>query len=147
MAARDYVYLNTPITLPPEDSTPPSGHAQVLVELSLINATKRADYTGNEGPWANFERAADQLGLAPGQVVEMHIATKQARLRGLFTTGRKPNHESVRDTLVDRANYAVIAVTLYDAGLYREVGGDGGQSGGNLAGVVPCHCGCGQPAS
>lgn len=143
-AKRDYGVLDPnhtlgPVRLPPEDNTPPSAHAQVLAELSAINATKRADYTGNEGPWANFERAADQLGTAPGQVVEMHIATKQARLRGLFTSGRKPNHESVRDTLVDRANYAVIAVALYDAGLYSQAkaDSDGGQSGGDLGRVVP----------
>jgi hypothetical protein len=60
----------------------------------------------------------------PGHSVEQLISTKQARLRVLlprfFKKQGKPKNESIRDTLVDRSVYAIIAVALWDEGSYDD---------------------------
>lgn len=141
-AKRDYGVLDPnhtlgPVRLPPEDNTPPSAHAQVLAELATINATKRADYTIS-GPYDNFLWVSQQVGIPVEQVLDVFIETKRFRLKALLATGKTPNHESIRDTRVDLANYQVIKVAMYDAGLLtREADSDGGQSVGDLGRVVP----------
>jgi hypothetical protein len=87
---------------------------RVVEEIINLNRSKRADYTGDRGPWANFEDTASQTGTTPGHVVEVMIANKQSRLRSLSGTDRTPNHEAVRDTKLDRAVYAIIALALDD---------------------------------
>jgi hypothetical protein len=81
------------------------------IDLVSTNRRKRADYTS--GRWdENFVRVADQVGLTREQAVEVHIATKQARLCALTATGRAPANESISDTKLDRAVYSVIALAM-----------------------------------
>lgn len=74
--------------------------------------SKGKDYTGKE-PWDfNFQQSALQTGTSPLTIVETMIAVKQTRLRSLAATGKKPENESVFDTILDRAVYSVIALAL-----------------------------------
>lgn len=93
---------------------------EVLAEVSVINRKKRADYATDENPWSNFKAGGDQVGQPAGVAVEVLIAIKQARLRELLFSGRVVNNESVRDTLLDRATYSLIALAMFDEGLYEE---------------------------
>lgn len=91
---------------------------RVLAEMLAINKRKRADYATDEDPWSNFKAAAGQVNQAPGFAVEVLIGVKQARLKELLFSGREARNESVRDTLLDRAVYSVIALAMYDEELY-----------------------------
>lgn len=97
---------------------------RVLDEVREINFRKRADYAQDGDPFSNFRDTAYQLGLTAGHAVETHIATKQSRLRQLLFTDRDVNNESVRDTLLDRAVYSLIALALFDDGSYSSDDGD-----------------------
>lgn len=90
----------------------------ILLKMYEVNQSKRADYTGGRGIFANFIESGDQVGLPAGKGIEYMIATKQSRLKGLLRPGVKPNNESVEDTLLDRAVYSVLAVAAYREGLY-----------------------------
>jgi hypothetical protein len=98
----------------------------MLLRLLQTHRRKGADYAG-EGeaahPNQNFYDTAYQLGLTGGHSVEALIATKQARLRVLlpkhWTTGDGPLNEGIADTLLDRAVYSVIAMTLWEENGYN----------------------------
>jgi hypothetical protein len=103
----------------------------VLIEMVKTHRRKRSDYAGDEGnPNQNFIDVAYQTGLTPGHSCEALIAVKQARLRVLLAKfwheklqrgikdAQVAKNESVGDTLLDRAVYAVIACTLWQEGSY-----------------------------
>lgn len=93
----------------------------ILLAMYEVNKSKRADYTGGRGIFANFIESGDQVGIPAGLGIEYMIATKQSRLKGLLKPGAKPNNESVEDTLLDRAVYSVIALAAYRDGQYDAV--------------------------
>lgn len=74
-------------------------------ELADILLNKHEDY----GP-KNISDAPG--GPLNGLRVRMH--DKIARLNNLIDSGKEPKHESIRDTLVDLANYATIAIMVID---------------------------------
>lgn len=91
----------------------------ILIQLVKTHRLKRQDYAGNDHPNQNFYDSAYQLSQTAGHSVEGLIATKQARLRILLPTlwqnpNAKPNNEGIRDTLLDRAVYSGIALTIWD---------------------------------
>lgn len=104
------------ITLDPADP-----FEAALVRMVETNRAKRADYTLDPlgGSFWNFERTADQVGTTRRMVVEMFIATKQARLQALLTSGREPQNEAIDDTVLDRAVYSVIALAMLQEGQVR----------------------------
>jgi len=112
----DWVGDQCPDSQCPEHQDP---FDRVVEEIIGLNRRKRADYTGNQDPWENFKDSSRQVGQAPGLSVEVLIGTKQSRLRQLLQPGREPNNESIRDTFLDRAVYAIIALAMYDEGLYQ----------------------------
>lgn len=74
-----------------------------LFELQEILVSKQADY----GP--------DAITRAPGGALNgvlVRIHDKYARLVNLASG--QPNHEAIRDTYLDLANYAVIALMVID---------------------------------
>jgi hypothetical protein len=71
-----------------------------------ILISKGNDYAG-EDRLSNFKRAGAICGLTPAQNCLSLIATKVARL-GVLLSGREPVNESVRDSIIDLANYAVL---------------------------------------
>lgn len=90
----------------------------VIKEMIDLHKAKASDYAGDEDQFQNFVDSATQTNDVAGKSIETLIATKQARLRHLLFTDRKPKNEAVRDTLVDRAVYSVISVGAFDSGLY-----------------------------
>lgn len=102
------------LTLDPKDP-----FESVVIEMVKLNRLKRNDYAGDDDPWQNFYDSAEQVNDTAGKSVETLIATKQARLKQLLWTGRKAKNESVRDTILDRAVYSVIALSIFDRGDYE----------------------------
>lgn len=90
----------------------------VLIQMVETHRKKAKDYAGGDHPNQNFYDSGYQLGQSGGHSVETLIATKQARLRVLlpqFWTGSgTPSNEGIEDTLLDRAVYAVIALTIWN---------------------------------
>lgn len=74
-------------------------------ELADILLSKHEDY----GP-TNISNAPG--GALNGIRVRMH--DKTARLNNLIDNNKEPKHESIRDTLIDIANYATIAIMVID---------------------------------
>lgn len=108
--------MSEEITLDPNND-----FESVLIKMVQTSRAKRADYAGDgedDHPWQNFYDSAYQLGNTAGHSVETLIATKQARLRILmpkFWEGKGgPKNEPIKDTLLDRAVYSVIAVCLWN---------------------------------
>ncbi len=88
---------------------------EILIDIHEMNRKKRADYAYDGNRFSNFEGMARRLaiaGVGPLEAVEFHIASKEERLAALRTNGRGPKNESVVDTYLDRAVYAVIAAAL-----------------------------------
>lgn len=93
------------------------GNVDFLAEVDRMVAThkaKAAGYSGQDEPdtWANF-REAEAWGLTPLQGCLVRMGDKYRRVQNLR---RNPDNdrvgESIKDTLRDLANYAIIAVCL-----------------------------------
>lgn len=109
---------------------PETAFEEVLLQCLKTHRAKRADYAGSGHPNQNFYDSAVQLDLTAGHSVEALIATKQARLKVLLPqywsdSQSTPANESIRDTLLDRAVYSLIALTIWDeSGYTRNVSGE-----------------------
>lgn len=112
----------------------------ILIKMVETNRRKRADYAGNDHFLANFYNSARQLRLTPGHSVEQLIATKQARLNVLLPrlwgfasnfpmADSAPMNESIDDTLLDRAVYAVLALCIWNESGYVTWPDDGLKKG------------------
>ena len=76
----------------------------ILSELKVTMVKKHADY----GPY-NIAKAPG--GAMNGLIVRMH--DKMTRLQNLFYKKKDtPNYESIEDTLLDLANYAIIGLLV-----------------------------------
>lgn len=80
-------------------------HACVLQELHGTYQKKNADY-GN-----SFSALYADLGMT---YAYGHIAEKTARIRALMKCEAKVSGESLRDSLMDLANYAILTVMELD---------------------------------
>lgn len=89
---------------------------ELLDETRNTHIGKAAGYSGSDNPdtWANF-REAIAWGLTPLQGCLVRMGDKYRRIQSLR---RDPNNdrvgEPIRDTLMDLANYALIAVCLHE---------------------------------
>lgn len=75
----------------------------IAVELENLLISKQQDY----GP--------GNINNAPGGPINglmVRISDKVERLKHLLYTDSEPNHESVEDSFLDLANYAVIALMV-----------------------------------
>jgi len=77
--------------------------SDIMQELYAILIAKHADY----GP---MNIAGAPGGPMNGLRVRMY--DKLARLNNLVDTGDTPNYESIEDTLIDMANYAIIGLLV-----------------------------------
>lgn len=82
---------------------------------STLNA-KREDYTGGVDPFENFRESAAFADVAVSQAIQVLIGTKIARLKSLINGDKKPNNESVHDTILDMMNY----LNILDVWLSRD---------------------------
>jgi hypothetical protein len=95
---------------------PPSKRfIEITEEMKDIHARKNAGYAGDsDDPWANF-RMAEMFGVSAFQGCLVRMSDKFIRIANL---SKNPNNEqvgeSIVDTLEDLANYAVIAICLYE---------------------------------
>jgi len=80
---------------------------QIISEMQNILFKKGNDYA-NEDRLSNFKLAGTICGLTAEQNCLSLIATKVARLGVLLNSNEKPNNESINDSIIDLANYAVL---------------------------------------
>lgn len=83
----------------------------VLEEMKAMHCKKGADYGTNRDIFANV-RASEDFGVPAWQGSVIRANDKMARLKTFCVKGSLKN-ESVEDSLLDLANYAVIALCLY----------------------------------
>jgi len=89
---------------------------ELLEEVGLTHRAKAAGYSGSDNPdtWTNF-REAEGWGVSPLKGCLVRMGDKYRRVQNLM---RNPANdrvgESIVDTLMDLANYALIAVCLYE---------------------------------
>lgn len=84
-------------------------------DIVQMNRKKRRDYA-RDGEWdTNFVQTADHFGMDIWEAAEFNLVQKVARLRSLRANGRmeNPENESVEDTYLDAAVYALIMYALY----------------------------------
>ena len=83
-------------------------HFNKMVEqMHKILISKGGDYA-NEDRLSNFKLAGSIIGLTPEMNCLSLIATKVARLGVLLNSAKAPNNESIDDSIIDLANYAVL---------------------------------------
>lgn len=69
---------------------------------------------------SNFKRAGSIINITPEQNCLSLIATKVARLGVLLGNNIEPGNESIRDSILDLANYAILLDALLEE---KEMGG------------------------
>jgi len=89
-------------------------------DLVKMNRKKRRDYAQDGDPFSNFRATSDHFGFSPWESAEFNLVQKLTRLASLQANGRmeEPENESVADTYLDAAVYAVIMYAIYRNG-YR----------------------------
>lgn len=85
---------------------------QLLEEIAELHSRKNHDYSKMGEPLSNFTRARD-LGVEPWRGVLIRMSDKWSRIEQL-ASGKKPKNESLRDSLIDLAVYALIDVLLLE---------------------------------
>lgn len=83
---------------------------EFLSRMKEVMIGKGNDYA-NEDRLSNFKLVGSICGLTPEQNCLSLIATKVARL-GVLLGGKEPSNESIDDSLLDLANYAVLLACL-----------------------------------
>lgn len=91
---------------------------RVLIDMVKVSRKKRADYASDSDPLSNFKGTAEALGLSGFGSVEaalFNVLQKIERLKALRNNGRmsEPQNESVTDTYLDLAVYAVFTYALH----------------------------------
>ncbi len=84
----------------------------LLSEISALHDGKSHDYTPEGDPLANLRRA-EKFGVDPVRGVLVRLSDKWCRIEQL-SSGKTPKNESLRDSLIDSAVYALLAVVLLD---------------------------------
>jgi hypothetical protein len=85
---------------------------QLLEEIAELHSRKNHDYAKTEEPLSNFTRSK-ALGVEPWRGVLVRMSDKWARIEQL-ASGKKAKNESMRDSLIDLAVYALIDVLLLE---------------------------------
>lgn len=123
----------------------------VLIDIVETNRRKRADYAEDGSPFSNFVTTAELLGVPGFDALEaslFNVCQKLARLKALRINGRmnNPANESVSDTYLDLAVYAIITYAIHtkqlkarrQAEMLRE-SGDGGSRACEAGGTGVDH--------
>lgn len=85
-----------------------------LIAIVETHRKKNQDYSEDGRVFSNFELTAELVNQLPEESAIFNVAQKLVRLRNLKQNGRTldPANESVRDTYLDLATYAVIALAI-----------------------------------
>ena len=82
--------------------------------MKRTHDAKRHDNASTEDVFANF-RHCEIAGIPAWKGVAVRISDKFSRIMGFARKERlEVKDESIKDTLVDMANYALIALILYE---------------------------------
>ena len=82
----------------------------LLEEIAELHSRKNHDYAEAEKPLSNFTRART-FGVEPWKGVLVRMSDKWSRIEQL-ASGKTPKNESLRDSLIDLAVYALLCVLL-----------------------------------
>lgn len=93
----------------PAVMTPPKSCIQDSAGLLARTLQGKNNDYRVDGEFSNFERAADFASTAPIKVMMTQIAIKYTRIQGGLRSDESFNYESLKDSLLDLAGYAVIA--------------------------------------
>lgn len=88
---------------------------RVIHQMVLLQRRKAEDYAAEGDKLKNMREVVSTLGIEGYDVVadcEAMVIRKTARINNL--RGREPSNEAVRDSYLDRANYAVLAIVALD---------------------------------
>lgn len=88
-----------------------TGFEEVLTEMAALHRKKNQDYGLDDDPFANV-RASEEFGIPSWLGGIVRANDKMTRLK-TFARKRHLENETVEDSLLDLANYAVIALVLY----------------------------------
>jgi hypothetical protein len=84
-----------------------------LKRMVDVLASKGHDYSNGDAEWgSNFALTAEHFGMQPWEAADFNELQKLARLVALRKRGKAPENESVDDTYLDKANYALLAYAL-----------------------------------
>jgi hypothetical protein len=75
---------------------------------------KRADYSQEQDVLSNFKVSGKLYGIAPELSCLNAIAIKVARLGVLLENKNDPKNESVKDSVLDLANYAILLAMILE---------------------------------
>jgi hypothetical protein len=81
--------------------------------LSLVER-KNHDYASKENPFKNFN-FANLVGVSPERAILIRVADKMARISNLLDKDRLVADESIRDSLIDSANYLAILSAMLES--------------------------------
>jgi len=86
---------------------------KLLDQMADVHSRKNHDYAGDSDPLKNL-RACERLNLDPFMGVMVRLQDKWSRLEEFVKSGKlMVKDESVLDTLIDNANYSLLAIILY----------------------------------
>lgn len=88
-----------------DKQTPPNRHMDICTELNNLYLKKNKDY-GN-----SFSKTFEEFGLTMSAI---RLNDKLERFKRLINNNNEVKDESIRDTLVDLANYAIMTVMEID---------------------------------
>lgn len=84
----------------------------LLDEVAEMHRTKSHDYGSADDPLANIRNGAEFVGIEPWRAAMVRLSDKVTRLASYNRTGRLC-HESVEDSLLDLASYALLTLLLF----------------------------------
>ena len=87
---------------------------ELLEKMKATHDAKRHDYANTDDVFANF-RTCEMAGIPAWKGCCIRIGDKFSRIMGFAKKETlKVKDESIEDTLIDLANYAIIALILYE---------------------------------
>lgn len=86
---------------------------ELIKEICELHDRKNADYARDDDPLSNFRRA-EAFGIPAWKGVLVRMSDKWSRIEEL-SGGKTAQNESLRDSLIDLAVYALIDVILLEA--------------------------------
>jgi hypothetical protein len=87
---------------------------KLLDKMREVHSSKNHDYAGADDPLRNF-RMCEAMGIPAWKGVLVRISDKFSRICSFAKQNElQVKDESIKDTLLDMANYCVICAILYD---------------------------------
>lgn len=89
----------------------------LLDEIAELHSSKNHDYAKTNEPLSNFNRST-ALGVEPWRGVLVRMSDKWSRIEQL-AGGKVAKNESLRDSLIDLAVYALIDIMLLEDATFK----------------------------